>query len=281
MKVAIYTSIALLAFAGNSILCRLALKDNAIDAASFTTLRLISGVCVLYAIAAFSKTPNTKATTGSWRAGFMLFIYAATFSYAYLLLDTGTGALILFGAVQISMILYSLASGGKLHIFEWVGLIVAFSGLCYLLTPGSNVPSWQGLALMSIAGIAWGLYTLEGKASQTPLQDTAYNFLRAAPFLLVLLPLMLHDMYLSATGIAAAVASGGIASGLGYSIWYAAVRELSSTQAAVLQLLVPIVASAGGIVLLGETLTLRLALASLLVLGGIFLVITAKKWISS
>lgn len=281
MKITIYTGLALLAFAGNSVLCRLALGEETIDAASFTIIRLISGIVVLAIIIIFSQTGFKPSSKGSWKASSMLFLYAASFSFAYLSLDTGTGALILFGAVQITMIIYSVVAGARPHSVEWIGLIAAFLGFTYLLGPDLTTPSVKGFVLMSIAGIAWGFYTLNGKNSLQPLFDTAFNFFRTVPFLLVLAPFLFSSMQLSLKGVLLAVASGALASGLGYTIWYSALRGLSATQAAVLQLLVPVIAALGGTIFVNELISLRLIIASAVVLGGILLVIIGKSMSTS
>jgi drug/metabolite transporter (DMT)-like permease len=218
IKIIAATVFALLAFASNSVLCRLALGENAIDPSSFTIIRLISGIIILMAVMQLSeKSNNVKLKSkGSWLAASMLFIYAIAFSFGYVSLDTGTGALILFGSVQITMIITSVISGNKLHISEWLGLLIAFSGFVYLIIPDLVTPSLMGFMLMTISGVAWGFYTLLGRTSQSPLSDTVYNFLRTSPFILVLIFFGLNDIHLTYTGIVLAVLSGAIASGLGY-----------------------------------------------------------------
>ncbi|RMG53827.1 MAG: DMT family transporter, partial [Gammaproteobacteria bacterium] len=199
------------------------------------------------------------------------------FSFAYVSLDTGTGALILFAAVQITMILLSTISGKRPHRLEWAGMAIAFAGFVYLVLPGVSAPSATGLLLMILAGIAWGMYTIRGHASQSPLADTAWNFLRTLPFVLLLAMLTLHQAAYSPAGVGYAVLSGAIASGLGYAIWYVALSGLSSTQAAVAQLLVPVLAAGGGILFVAEPFTWRLAISSLLILGGILIVTLGSK----
>ena len=186
LKTIFFTIFALIAFAANSVLCRLALGENTIDAASFTSIRLLSGAFVLYAILKVNSKNQKPNSKGSWLSALMLFIYAAAFSFAYITLQTGTGALILFGAVQLTMILLSLISGNKLHISEWLGIAIAFTGFVYLVLPGVSAPSFTGFILMTIAGIAWGVYTLRGRNSVNPISDTAYNFLRSVPLVIVL-----------------------------------------------------------------------------------------------
>lgn len=277
-KTIILTSLALIAFAANSVLCRLALGNEAIDASSFTVIRLLSGTIVLLII--ISTTRNTTGTSskGSWAAGFMLFLYATTFSYAYISLDTGTGALILFGSVQITMILLSLISGTRLHITEWAGVVIAFTGFIYLILPEITTPSIVGFMLMTVAGIAWGIYTLKGRSSKSPLMDTAYNFLRTTPFVVLLAISTINNVNYSSEGIVLALLSGGITSGIGYTIWYIALGGLSSTQAAVLQLSVPVIAALGGIIFVSEAVTFRLTISAAMVLGGILIVVLGKYY---
>jgi drug/metabolite transporter (DMT)-like permease len=277
IKPLVFTTLALIAFAANSVLCRLALGEKTIDAAGFTSVRLLSGALVLFCILKFSNKKNGSSTKGSWSAAFMLFLYAVTFSFAYLTLNTGTGALILFGSVQITMILRSLFSGNRLLPIEWMGVIVAFSGIVYLVLPGVTAPSFTGFSLMASAGIAWGLYTLKGRGSANPLSDTTYNFLRSVPFMIVLGMFFFQNVHISREGVILAAISGGITSGIGYTLWYIALRGLSATQAAVVQLLVPVIAGFGGIVFISEPISLRLALSTLLTLGGILMVILGRN----
>jgi drug/metabolite transporter (DMT)-like permease len=280
IKIIASTIFALLAFAANSVLCRLALGDNAIDASSFTIIRLLSGIIILILVLQLTRKPNEikPKSKGSWLAAGMLFIYAIAFSFGYISLDTGTGALILFGAVQITMIMASVISGNKLHFTEWGGLIIAFSGFVYLIVPSLVTPSFKGFILMAVSGIAWGLYTLAGRTSKNPLSDTAYNFMRTSPFILILIIFGLNDAHITPMGILLAVLSGAVASGIGYFVWYIALRGLSVTQAAVVQLFVPVIAAAGGIVFANELITLRLVESSALVLGGILTVILGRYY---
>ena len=281
LKTSILTVLALIAFAANSVLCRLALGNGAIDASSFTVIRLLSGVIVLFIILSVKGNNNVVASKGSWTASFMLFLYAITFSYAYLSLDTGTGALILFGSVQITMILLSLVSGTRLHIIEWSGVILAFTGFVYLILPSITTPSINGFMLMTVSGVSWGIYTLKGRNSKNPLMDTSYNFLRTIPFVALLTVFTLHNMNYSSEGIVLALLSGGITSGVGYTIWYIVLRGLSSTQAAVIQLSVPVIAAIGGVIFVSEAITSRLIISTFIVLGGILMVIIGKYWFTS
>jgi drug/metabolite transporter (DMT)-like permease len=252
------------------------LGDNAIDAASFTSIRLLSGIVVLAVILKIAQPGGDVASKGSWKASFMLFLYAITFSYAYISLETGTGALILFASVQITMILIGILSGNKLHYIEWSGVVIAFFGFVYLVLPGLAAPSLIGFILMSVAGVAWGFYTLAGKGSESPLSDTAYNFIRTLPLTIVLIAATIQNTTLSWEGVFLAILSGGITSGIGYTIWYIALGGLSAIQAAVVQLLVPVIAAIGGVVFANEALSARLVLSSTMILGGILTVIIGK-----
>lgn len=286
-KILSLTFFSLLALAANSVLCRLALGDSSIDPVSFTLIRLVSGILMLSLVLLFLRRSQPKPAAVSrplalrYGAAFMLFLYAICFSVAYIDLDTGTGALILFGAVQLTMILYGLVKGQRLHRVEWLGLLMAFSGLVYLVLPKLSTPSFWGFCLMALAGMAWGFYTLMGRGSATPMVDTAFNFIYTWPWLLLLLlwP-VLNEVTLQPKGVALAVMSGAVTSGLGYILWYATLQYYSATQAAVLQLLVPILAAFGGVILVAEAIRLNLMIASVLVLGGIFMVIAGRWWFS-
>ncbi|MGH1486238.1 MAG: DMT family transporter [Cellvibrionaceae bacterium] len=268
----VYVLLALTAFAGNSILCRYGLHGNLIDPASFTLIRLASGAFTLLIIILISQQGISKPERRHWLGASYLFLYAATFSFAYISLDTATGALILFGTVQITMIGFSLLKGQRLSKHEWAGLLIACLGFLLLTLPHLTAPSWQGLALMLVSGIGWALYTLNGKGSTRPLMDTTLNFILATPVALLLL--FLNETHsLSTAGVITAIASGALASGLGYAIWYAVLPHITTTQAASSQLFVPVIAAIGGLLFLAEPLTLVLVLASLLILGGIYLVI--------
>jgi drug/metabolite transporter (DMT)-like permease len=280
LKTISLTCLALIAFAANSVLCRLALGSEAIDAAGFTALRLFSGSIVLLAVLNVYSRPSAQPSKGSWSASIMLFVYAITFSYAYISLDTATGALILFGSVQITMVLLSLLSGTRIRIAEWAGLIVAFAGFIYLILPGVSTPSVIGFTLMTTAGIAWGVYTLKGRGSSNPLMDTAYNFLRTIPLVVLLVIATAHQLHYSTQGIVLALVSGGVTSGIGYTIWYIALTGLTSTQAAVVQLSVPVIAATGGVIFVEETITFRLVISACLVLGGILMVVLGKYYAS-
>lgn len=277
MKTLLLTCLAMIAFAANSVLCRLALGQDSIDPTAFTAVRLLSGALVLSIILGFGKNKTTSSGRGSWLAAVMLFLYAITFSFAYVSLTTGTGALILFGAVQISMIAITLITGQKLKPLEWIGIVIAFCGLVYLVLPGVTAPSLGGFLLMALAGIAWGIYTLRGKASKNPLADTTFNFIRSLPLVIIPALATFPNMHFTGVGIMLAALSGGVTSGIGYAIWYTALRGLTATQAAVVQLSVPIIAAFGGVLFISEQITLRLTLSTFLTLGGILIVILSKQ----
>ncbi len=275
MKAVLLTSFALLCFAFNSILCRLALRGEEIDASSFTAVRIISGAIVLYILsAAFSKG---SGRSGSWQSALFLFGYAAAFSFAYLSLTAATGALLLFGAVQLTMVAISIANGERPRRFEWIGMAIAFGGLIYLALPGLQAPPLVSSVLMTAAGAAWGFYTLSGKGVTDPLAATAGNFARAAPFALVPLGFFAGSLKISVHGAILAALSGAVASGVGYAVWYAVLKYHSATRAAVLQLSVPAIAAVGGIVFLAEAFTPRFAIASVLILGGIAMTIFGRR----
>ncbi len=276
MKAIFYTGFALIAFAFNSILCRLALGTTAIDAAGFTAVRLISGAVVLVIISLFFGKKETRG--GNWFSAFFLFGYAICFSFAYISLTTATGALVLFGSVQTTMIIAALLSGERPKLLEWLGLLFALGGLIYLVFPGLSAPPFFSSLMMMCAGIAWGFYTLRGKGSKNPLADTTGNFVRAVPMILLSSLPFLSQIHLSNKGILLAVLSGAIASGLGYSVWYAALKFHTATRAAVLQLSVPSLAAIGGVVFLGEIISTRLLLATTLIIGGIALAIYGRKY---
>lgn len=270
------TGLALIAFAANSVLCRLALGNGTLDASSFTGIRLLSGAFTLFIIISLKGGSKEASSKGSWTAGLVLFLYAITFSYAYLSVDTGTGALILFGSVQITMIMLSLVSGTRLHLIEWSGVIIAFTGFIYLILPDITTPSVNGFILMTVSGISWGIYTLKGRSSKNPLMDTTYNFLRTIPFVALLAIFTMQNMNYSSEGIILALISGAITSGVGYTIWYIALGGLSSTQAAVLQLSVPVIAAIGGVLFVSEEITTRLIISAVIVLSGILMVVLGK-----
>jgi drug/metabolite transporter (DMT)-like permease len=268
------TAIAMLAFAANSILCRLALARSGIDPASFTLIRIVSGAAMMAAICAVAR--GGRPSGGSWRAALALFAYAAAFSFAYVSLPAGVGALLLFGAVQATMVITGIVRGEHPTPGQWVGLALALAGLAALVAPGVSAPPLAGAILMLGAGVSWGAYSLMGRRSADPLGATAGNFLRAVPMALVLaLPLIRETPPLA--GLTYAAMSGAAASGLGYTIWYAALPGLSAAEGASVQLSVPVITALAGAALLAEPITLRLSLASAAVLGGIGLVIASRS----
>jgi len=270
------TVVAMTAFATNSILCRMALGTHEIDAASFTAVRLVSGAITLAMLSLFLRGYQALSA-GSWLSGFQLFLYAAAFSFAYLSLHAGTGALILFGAVQATMIISGLLYGERPHPLQWTGLAIALAGLIYLVFPGIEAPSLHGALLMALAGIAWGFYSLRGRGVRDPIVQTAGNFIKAVPFGLMVWVVGVHGVHAQPRGILLSILSGSIASGIGYIIWYTAVRGLSATRAATVQLPVPLLTAFGGVIFLAEAFTMRLTIASILILGGVALTVIAKE----
>jgi drug/metabolite transporter (DMT)-like permease len=275
IRVFVLTALAMVAFAGNSLLCRRALKETGIDAASFTLIRILSGALCLWIIVQVRRGSSVKA--GSWPSALALFGYAALFSFAYVRLTAGTGALLLFGAVQATMIAWAFRKGERLRLVQIAGLVLALAGLVALVLPGISAPPLDAALLMLAAGIAWGVYSLRGKGGSNPLRATAGNFLRAVPMAALLSGLLLRSANFDRAGVGYAIASGAVASGIGYAIWYAALPALKASAAATVQLSVPVLAAAGGIAFLGESITLRLAVASVAVLGGIALVIVERR----
>jgi len=269
------TALAMLAFAANSVLCRLALGAGHIDAASFASVRVAAGAIVLATLMAPRWRRQARAAT-DWRMVFMLFVYMAFFSFAYVTLSTGTGALILFGAVQLTMFAVALRLGEHFSVMSWTGLVLAFAGLIYLVSPGLTAPDPLGALLMSIAGVAWGVYSLLGRGAADPLEATANNFIFCVP-MVAAVSLFFHvEFHATAKGIVLAATSGGIASGIGYAIWYTALRGLTATRAATVQLSVPAIAALGGVLLLAEELTTRLIVASVATLGGVWVVLAQR-----
>jgi drug/metabolite transporter (DMT)-like permease len=278
MQPVVLCTLSLLAFAGNSLLARLALAHTAIDPASFTTLRLVAGAAVLWLLVRRRDAARVEAPVpaGDWPSALALFTYAAAFSYAYVAMSAGTGALLLFGAVQATMLGAGLWRGERFTPGQWAGLAIALAGLVALLLPGLDAPPPGAALLMVAAGAAWGVYSLRGARASQPLRATAGNFVRAAP-LAILLNLAMHaDAAVDLAGAACAIASGAITSGIGYAAWYAVLPRLPAMAAAVLQLAVPVVAAIGGVLLLDEVVGLRLVLCSMAILGGVLLVLAAR-----
>ncbi len=265
----------MLAFAGNSLLCRLALKNTGIDAASFTSIRLLSAAVTLGVLVRLGSKAHSGS--GNWPSAFALFAYAAGFSFAYINLTAATGALLLFGAVQTTMIGYGMWRGERLLSLQWLGLVLALGGLVGLTLPGLSAPPLVSSLLMLGAGAAWGIYSLRGKGVGDPTLVTAGNFLRTVPITVVLSFLMMRHVTWDGAGIWYAVMSGALTSGIGYAIWYKALPSLKATQAATVQLSVPVIAAMGGILLLDEPISLRVVLASIAIISGIALVILERK----
>jgi len=272
----LFTTLAMIAFASNSLLNRFALGQNTIDPVSYTTVRLVSGAVMLSVIAILQRKNEEPILRGSWLSAAFLFLYAITFSFAYLSLSAGTGGLILFGSVQVTMVVVALRSGERPQPLEWLGLVLALGGLVYLMFPGLTAPSPLGSALMVIAGISWGFYTLRGRGSQNPLAATAGNFVYAVPMIAVVLIISLKSVSISSSGVLLAILSGALASGVGYVIWYAALRGLTATRAATVQLSVPIIVAWSGVVFLSENVSFRLLIAGGLILGGIALALSSR-----
>jgi len=285
LRLILITILTMIAFAANSVLGRMAIGSGdtpLIDPASFSAVRLISGALMLAALVALTNRRNhtPMPRSGSWASALALFVYAAAFSYAYVALDTGTGALILFACVQATMIGWSLKEGDRPSPLEWLGLIVAFGAFIWLVSPGLSAPDPVAAALMALSGIAWGIYSLRGRGLPDPLKATADNFLRSVVFVVPLIGIVLLlqvPVHASSKGLILAIVSGAVTSGLGYALWYRVLRQIGATQGAIVQLTVPVIAATGGTLLLGEDWTLRLVVSSLLILGGVAVATKAKQ----
>ncbi|WP_372858801.1 DMT family transporter [Pseudoalteromonas sp.] len=287
MKATLFTIIALVAFAANSLLCRLALAQGYIDAWNFTVIRLLSGaMCLAIIMLLYTRQLNKKAQlsspvindTGSWRSSASLLIYALCFSVAYIELDTGMGALILFSAVQFTMIGWGIYKQERLSAVQWLAFIVAFAAFVYLMLPSQTAPPLMAALLMSISGVAWGIYSIRGKACVSPLRATTYNFIRSLLVLPILIVVGMSQLKnIRMEGVLLAIGSGAIASGVGYSIWYVAMPLLKSTHAAIVQLCVPVLAAIAGAVFLSETLTLQFMLPSSIILLAVLVFTLNKK----
>nr|MEE4269703.1 DMT family transporter [Candidatus Krumholzibacteria bacterium] len=274
--VTLATVVAMTAFAANSLLCRLALAAGSIDAAMFTLIRLSSGAAILLLLSWLSGRSEGRGA-GNWLSGMMLFIYAICFSLAYLDLSIGTGALILFCAVQLTMIIAAIVSEERPQLRQWLGLLTALAGFVYLVLPGLEAPSPLGSVLMALSGIAWGAYTLRGRGNADAVAATTDNFVRAVPFMVVVGAILFRDAHATPRGIILAVISGALTSGIGYVIWYAALRGLTATRAASVQLTVPVIAALGGLLFMSEGVSLRLAVAAVAILGGVGVVLAGKE----
>jgi drug/metabolite transporter (DMT)-like permease len=274
LRVAGLTAIAMTAFAANSVLCRLALKYTTIDAATFTSIRLLSGALMLTLLTLARGRSVTGE--GNWLAAAALFAYAAAFSFAYVGMSAGTGALLLFTTVQMTMIAHAFWRGERLGVRQWLGFLTSLAGLVILLLPGLSAPPAQSAALMLSAGVAWGVYSIRGRGCADPAAATSANFLRSLPMTVVLSGIFFARFHFDAIGALYALVSGALASGVGYAIWYAALRDLRGTSAAAVQLSVPALAAVGGIAFLGEPVSWRLLFASAAILGGIGLVVIRR-----
>ena len=269
-QVVLLTCLALVGFAANSLLCRAALRTGDIDPASFTSIRLAAGAITLAAIVRVRG--RAAPSSGSLASAAALFAYAIAFSFAYVRLDSGTGALLLFGAVQMTMVGWAMVRGERPGAREWVGLLAALGGLVVLVFPGLASPQPLAAASMLVGGVSWGIYSLRGKGTADPLAATSSNFARAVPFAVAVSAiafLLSRSAHVTPRGAVCAIASGAVASGIGYSLWYAALRELTATRAGIVQLSVPVLAALGGVLILAERPTSRLAIASCAILGGI------------
>jgi drug/metabolite transporter (DMT)-like permease len=269
-------AVALIGFSGNSLLARVALRADHTDASTFTLIRLVSGAGVLLVIAAVTRRRIVLSTSTGWLSGAALFAYAAAFSFAYLELGAGPGALILFGAVQATMIGWGLAKGERLGLLTWLGLLLALCGLA-ALTPPSGVPERAAAGLMACAGVAWGVYSLLGRTSTDPIGLTTANFVLSVPLAAALSVVTPGPHQTTARGVLFAMASGALASGVGYSFWYAALPSLSASQAAIAQLIVPVLTAVAAVVLLDESMTLRLLLSGAAIVGGVLLALAASQ----
>lgn len=282
----------MVAFAANAVICRWALDHQLVDPMSFTSLRLGSSAVVLFGVMSWyqwrqntkpkvssAQTP-AKVSRGSWRAAIILFIYAITFSYGYVAISTSTGALLLAGVVQLTILGYAVRNGEKLHLAEWIGVALALIGLIYLVYPKLTTPSWWGLVIMSISAYTWALYTIYGRKSVNPLSDTAFNFYRTLPMIIVASALSLwltEHSFITYKGFILAIISGGITTALGYILWYSALPKISSSMASASQLLVPLMAAFGAMLLIHEPITVSFLVAAVFMLGGLGLVVHGRN----
>ena len=275
MRIIALTVIAMIAFAANSVLARLAFATAGAEPLSYTGIRLAAGAATLAVLLALRR--RNVRLGGSWSGVAALFGYAILFSIAYILLGAGTGALILFASVQIGMLGWAVYRGGRPGLIEWLGFVVAFAGLVYLLSPGVVAPNPLGALLMLVAGLCWAAYTLIGRASTSPLDDTAGNFMRSSPLAVVMIVAGALTHGVSLAAVIYAIVSGALASGLGYAVWYTALPSLSRTRAAIVQLTVPAIAGAGGVLFIGEALSPRLVIATIAIIGGVALAVISSS----
>lgn len=286
MRLVLLTTLTMIAFAANSVLGRMAIGSAdlpLIDPASYSAVRLISGALMLMLLVSLTGSGNKRSPrfqSGSWTSALALFVYAVAFSYAYVALDTGVGALILFACVQATMIGRALKEGDQPSLLEWLGLMTAFGAFIWLVSPGLSAPDPMAAALMALSGVAWGVYSLRGRGLPDPLKATADNFMRSMAFLIPLGLIVVtagHPVHASVGGVMLATLSGAVTSGLGYALWYRVLRQVGATQGAIVQLTVPVIAAVGGTLFLAEGWTLRLVVSSLLILGGVAVAIIAKQ----
>jgi len=275
MRIIALTVIAMIAFAANSVLARLAFATAGAEPLSYTGIRLAAGAATLAVLLALRR--RNVRLGGSWSGVAALFGYAILFSIAYILLGAGTGALILFASVQIGMLGWAVYRGDRPGLIEWLGFVVAFGGLVYLLSPGVVAPNPLGALLMLVAGLCWAAYTLIGRASTSPLDDTAGNFMRSSPLAVVMVVAGALTYGVSLAAVIYAIVSGALASGLGYAVWYTALPSLSRTRAAIVQLTVPAIAGAGGVLFIGEALSPRLVIATIAIIGGVALAVISSS----
>ncbi|MEM8795495.1 MAG: DMT family transporter [Pseudomonadota bacterium] len=277
VRTGLIAAVTMVAFAFNSVIARAALGQDLIDPASYTTIRMGSGALVLFAIVAFAKKERAREKAGSWYSGFLLFTYAIFLSFAYVGIDTGIGALVLFAGVQATMIGFGLYAGERPSAIAWIGNVIAIAGFVYLLSPGLSAPDPVAALLMFISGVAWGLYSVRGRGAADPVGATARNFVYCAPMTLIPLILFISSIDINPWGALLAALSGAVTSALGYILWYEALKGLTSTKAAVLQLTAPLIASFFGVILLSEPATLRLWLSAVLITGGVAMAVLARS----
>ena len=275
LRLTFLTTLTMIAFAGNSLFCRMALKQTGIDAASFTSVRLLSGAAMLWLLMTWQR--QAPLAHGSLRSALALFLYAVTLSFAYRSINTGAGALMLFGAVQMTMLIAGFIAGERMSGVQTMGFTAAMAGLVILVSPGVEAPSMLDSILMLASGIAWGVYSLLGRGQPNPAAATAGNFLRAAPMTVALSLIALPWLHLDSQGVLYAALSGAVTSALGYVLWYRVLQHMRAMTASTVQLSAPVIAAIGGILLLGEALTRNLVIATVLILGGIWLVLRFGK----
>ncbi|MFV5533278.1 DMT family transporter [Acinetobacter pittii] len=265
-------ALVMVAFAANSVLCRLALAGQHIDPMTFSLIRVASGAVVLLGLFLYSTSSQTKVQW-SLKNAFFLAVYILAFSYAYLQIDAGIGALLLFGVVQLTMVLYGYWQGEQIGIYRGIGLCIALAGIIVLLLPGAHTPDWQYALIMMISGLAWAGYSIAGRNMMQPIGSTLANFTLAVPMVLLANILLAQDRYIDMQGWVLAILSGGVTSSGAYVLWYAILKHIDRVTASTVQLSVPCLAIIGGSLFVNETVTGRVFLSSFMVLFGILLVI--------